>query len=148
MKKLFLIAVFAVLSSCRVAYAQTVEVSQEFVDDSAKAFTLVVQQRDAIAKLDAQVSALQKLTDELTRQKATPCSIAQEKLKLDLVFWFDRYKAEPEAQRQKQFEKILKRTANLGKKAIAAQCEFKLNNKFLDWLGAGADAAKILDVIF
>lgn len=51
MKRLFLVSIFVVLSSCQFAYSQDkVEVSQSFLDDCTKAFKLVVEQRDALEK--------------------------------------------------------------------------------------------------
>lgn len=50
MKKLILLMVFLILGSCNFAHAQTVNVSQSFVDDCTKAFNLVIEQRDALEK--------------------------------------------------------------------------------------------------
>lgn len=104
-------------------------VSQEFLDDATKAFSLVVEQREAIANLQKQVESLQKLSEELTRQKATPCSIAQEKVRLDSVFWLDRYEKADEGSR-KQVEKVLKQTLKLGKSSIESQCGFQTKSAF------------------
>lgn len=126
MKKIFLIAIFAILSSCNYAYAQKVEVDQTFVDDAAKAFKLVVEQRDAIDKLQITVAQKDAAIAELERQKTTPCSIAQEKLRVDALFWTNEFKVSDPADKsyRKQIEKNLKQTRHLGAKAIQSACGF------------------------
>lgn len=80
----------------------------------------------AVVDLQIQIASLQTTIAELKAQKTTPCSITQEKLKLDSLFWTNEYKASDQADKsyRKQIEKNLKQTRHLGAKAVQSACGF------------------------
>jgi hypothetical protein len=141
MKKLFFITFFLILSSCNYAYAQKVEVDQSFVDDAAKAFALVVSQRDTIEKQEKQIQDLQKLAKELEKANQTPCTIAQEKVKQDLVFWTNQLTG---GEKDKVVLKILNDVRKQGRRSIASQCGFQSQSDFMRWLDTASRLAPLL----
>ena len=118
MKRLLLITILFFTVSVS---AQKVEVSQEFVDDAAKAFALVVAQRDELAKSEQEKADLRKLVAELEKSSRTPCTIAMNQVKSDLALWLVQLDT-PNKVKQKEILKILKDVRKTGKKIIAKQC--------------------------
>lgn len=106
--------------------AQKVEVDQEFIDDAAKAFALVVTQRDEIAKQEQQIKDLRKLVETLESSARTPCTLAMNQVKNDLVFWFSQL-GDNEA-KNKKVNKVIDKTLKRGEKAINQQCGTSSNS--------------------
>jgi hypothetical protein len=95
-------------------------VSQEFIDDAAKAFQLVIAQRDEIDKQGKQIADLQKLVKTLESSARTPCTIAQVQVKADLTEWLGRLSGDEVKDRE--ILKILKDVRKQGRRAINQQC--------------------------
>lgn len=139
MKKLLLITILFFTVSVS---AQKVEVDQSFVDDAAKAFSLVVAQRDEIEKNEKQIAALEKLVEEISKSQRTPCTIAQEKVKTDLTYWFEKLSGD--AAKDKVVNKILKDVRKSGRKSIAAQCNFSSQSDFMKFIDIASRLSPIL----
>lgn len=145
MKKLFLISVFVLLSSCNYVSAQERQCNDldECNQKLAQAAQMVnklleVKKADdkAVVDLQIQIASLQTTIAELKAQKTTPCSISQEKFKLDASYFLDRYNQAQSKDEKRQVEKILNRQIKLSSKAVKSQCGIKDNNLLIDILKA------------
>jgi hypothetical protein len=134
--KIFLIIILFTFS-----VSAQITVSQEFLDDSAKAFALVVSQRDQIAKMEAQITDLQKLVKEVEKANLTPCAISMNAVKADLVFWTDKLNG---TAKDKEILKILKDVRKQGRKSVANQCGISSQSDFMKFLDVASRFAPLL----
>lgn len=89
--------------------------------------------KTALEAQKKQIEAFEKLVSELEKASRTPCTIAADKVKNDLVFWLAQLETADETRRH-EVQKILKDTRKQGKKMLASQCGFSSESQFVGWL--------------
>ena len=129
MRFLYLVPIMFLLALTAAAQEE-VSLPRDVAEKALKALELVPVLEDKIEKLETEIT-------ELERAKLTPCTIAQEKVKNDLVFWLDRYAAAGEAERP-QIEKVIRDLRRTSKKLLAAQCDYAERSDFMKTLDVGS----------
>lgn len=104
------------LDECNAKLAQAAQMLNKLLDVKKKDQT-------AIAALQNQIASLKDVIEKLEAQKATPCTIAGEKVKLDLLLWISQLDAAgSDKEKRKQINKNLKFVRSMGRQSIRAQC--------------------------
>ena len=147
MNKIFFViflSSFFIFASADSVFSQTadeeISLPRDVVEKSLKALEENPLLRAKIAELETQLA-------ELNRAKQTPCTLAIEKVKLDLDHWLAEYRSDIPDGKRKQIDKNLALTRRLGKRSIAAQCGFKTENQWLKFLDIAARFSPALVVL-
>jgi hypothetical protein len=136
MKKLILITIF-VFCSGGFALAQDVSLPRETAETALKAL-----EENPILK--AKIAELEKQNKALADAQRTPCTLAQERLKSDLIFWINEFKTADDLTKR-QITKIIKQTRKTGERSVKTQCGVKdADISFADVLKVAAGIAPIL----